>query len=342
MFYIHQAYCISPQQTFINAGWNVLHESSDNQLKVIEPAYENIPRNLLRRMGRSVRTGVGAAFPILNETKDIDGIIIGTATAGKEDSFFFLKQVMEYEEGLLTPANFVQSTGNAIASQIGILSHNTSYNITHVHEGLAFENAMLDVALLLQENSENHYLLGGADELSDYDFNLNKLAGCYKEGITSNKNLYESDTPGTIAGEGAVMFLANNVQENAIAKIDIIKTLFTTNVEEIQQAIKTLLAQYSIDIFISGENGDNRHTRFYAACEEALKDDTAIIRFKHLCGEYPTASAFATFLACDILQKQNIPDAVIKKSASEKQLKNILLYNNYQGKQHSFVLVSGV
>lgn len=340
MFYIHKAYCISPQQTFVNADWNILHESSDNQLKVIEPAYEHVPRNLLRRMGRSVRTGVGAASPVLKEIKDIDGIVIGTATAGKEDSFSFLKQVMEYDEGLLTPANFVQSTSNALASQIGILSHNTSYNITHVHEGLAFENAMLDVALLLQENPERQYLLGGVDELSDYDFNLNKLAGCYKEKVISNKDLYRSNTPGTLAGEGAAMFLANDMPADSTAKVDTIRTLFTTDAEAVRQTAKALAAQHSIDIFISGENGDIRHELFYTACEEALPAGTAITRFKHLCGEYPTASAFALFLACDMLEKQIIPDSLIKKGTAQNSIGKILLYNNYMGKQHSFILVS--
>lgn len=338
MFYIHQAYCISPQQTYPKADWNVLHESKDNQLKMIEPAYENIPRNILRRMGRSVRAGTGAAFQLMEHP--IDGIVIGTSTAGKEDSFSFLRQVMEYEEGLLTPANFVQSTSNAVASQIGILKHNTSYNITHVHEGLAFENAMLDVSLSLQENPRKAYLLGGVDELSDYDFNLNRLAGCYKKEVVSNKELYRHQTTGTIAGEGAAVFLADGIPANSIAGIDTIKTLFTTDAEEVRQTAKTLAAQHSTDVLISGENGDIRQEKFYAGCEEALQPDTAIVRFKHLCGEYPTASAFALFLACDILSNQAIPESCIKQRSSVNAINNILLYNNYRGKQHSFILVS--
>lgn len=338
MFYIHQAYCISPQQTYPKADWNVLHESKDNQLKMIEPAYENIPRNILRRMGRSVRAGTGAAFQLMEHP--IDGIVIGTSTAGKEDSFSFLRQVIEYEEGLLTPANFVQSTSNAAASQLGILKHNTSYNITHVHEGHAFENAMSDITLLLQENPWKSYLLGGVDELSAYDFNLNRLSGCYKDDIISNQELYRSDTPGTIAGEGAAMFLVNNIPENAIAKIELVQTMFTADTEDVCQFINILLVQNPIDVFLSGENGDNRTQPFYDNCESSLTTDTVIARFKHLCGEYPTASSFATFLACDILQKQEVPSVVIKKAVCKKLPEKILIYNNYKGKQHSFIVVS--
>ncbi|MDE1192010.1 MAG: beta-ketoacyl synthase chain length factor [Arachidicoccus sp.] len=340
MLYIHQSYCISPQQTFMNVDWNVLHEAMDNKLKVVEPAYENIPRNVLRRMGKSVRIGVGAAFPIINEIKNIAGIIIGTATAGKEDSFTFLKQVMDYDEGLLTPTNFVQSTSNAIAAQIGMLSANKFYNITHVHKGLAFENAMFDAAMQLKENPQHDYLLGGVDEISDDDFNLNNLAGWYKKEIVSNKDLYESNSSGSLAGEGSAMFLINDKKENAAAKVVAIKTLFTKDEEEIKQQTKELISENKIDVFISGENGDNRLQRFYNACESLLEEDIAIVHFKHLCGEYPTTTAFATFLACDILQKQSIPNIVIKKSTDKTSFGNILIYNNYQGEQHSFILIS--
>ncbi len=340
MFYIHKSYCISPQQTFIDVDWNVLHEYNDNKLQVIEPAYENIARNVLRRMGKSVRIGVGTAFPLINEIESISGVIIATATTGKEDSFAFLKQVMDYEEGLLTPTNFVQSTSNAIAAQIAMLSKNKCYNITHVHKGLAFENALLDAAMQVKENPYHHYLLGGVDELSHDDFNLNNLAGWYKKEIISNKDLYHSNSQGSLAGEGAAMFLINDQQENAIAKIVAIRTLFGTDEKELKLQLKGLVADKKIDIFISGENGDNRFQYFYNACQSVLDVDVEIVRFKHLCGEYPTATAFAVFLACDILKCQHIPNPVIKKTTGKTSLGNILIYNNYQGEQHSFILVS--
>ena len=61
-----------------------------------------------------------------------------------EDCIKFLNQIVEYKEGLLTPANFVQSTSNAAAAQIALVTKNHQYNITHVHRGLAFENALMD------------------------------------------------------------------------------------------------------------------------------------------------------------------------------------------------------
>jgi hypothetical protein len=95
----------------------------------------------------------------MENAKGLDGIIIGTANAGMEDCFHFLKQMVDYNEGLLTPGNFVQSTTNALAGQLGMMKHNTGYNITHVHLGLAFENALLDAAMRLEEYPWHNYLL---------------------------------------------------------------------------------------------------------------------------------------------------------------------------------------
>jgi hypothetical protein len=346
MLYIHQTYCISPQQTYTNIVWNTLYESKNNRLSAIEPVYENISRNTLRRMGKSARMGIGAAYPIIQQYPKIDGIIIGTATAGKDDSFIFLNQVMEYDEGLLTPANFVQGTSNTVASQIGISSKNNSYNITHVHEGLAFENSLIDAMMQLQENSNKNILVGSVDEISDHDFNLNNLAGDYKKEIVSNEDLFNADSSGSLAGEGSALFLVNNSEINAGVKIEHIKPLFTNDEQSIQNEFEKIIKEYlsneGIDIFISGENGDVRYRHFYNALEILLSNETSILRFKHLCGEYPTASAFATFLACNILKENKIPAIAIKKSGSRNSYKNILIYNNYRGKQHSFILMKKV
>src|ERR1700744_2725255 len=109
MLYIHQSTCISPQQTFVEIDIDTLHEPADNKLKAIEPAYEGIPPGVLRRMAKAVRMGVGASLPILAAFPLVDGFIIGTANAGMEDCIKFLNQIIQYEEGVLTPGNFVQS-----------------------------------------------------------------------------------------------------------------------------------------------------------------------------------------------------------------------------------------
>src|SRR5580704_15336772 len=134
MLYIHKSTCISPQNTFSNIDIELLAGITDHQLKAIEPSYEGIPKGILRRMGKAVRMGVGSALPIIKD--QLNGIIIGTANGGMEDCIKFLNQIIDYSEDMLAPGNFVQSTPNAIAAQLGMIGGNKGYNITHVHRGL--------------------------------------------------------------------------------------------------------------------------------------------------------------------------------------------------------------
>jgi len=344
MLYIHQISCVSPQQTFLDADLNIFHESVENKLKVIEPTYEGIPANNLRRMGKAVRISVGAALPILKKNTPLNGIIIGTANGGMEDCIKFMNQIIQYNEGLLTPGNFVQSTPNGIAAQLGLSQHNTGYNITHVHRGLSFENAAIDAMMLLEEFPKNAYLLGAADEISTYNYNVDFLGGWYKKETVSNKNLYEVDSPASIAGEGAVMFLVNAEKTKAIAQIKAIHTIHSEDVNFVMQELKLFLEKHlkndAPEILITGENGDNRFLKYYKAAEKSMDNKTGILRYKHMSGEYPTASSQAVWLACNILQTQTFPEHAVKRKSANPPVKTILIYNNYKGVQHSFMLVS--
>lgn len=346
MTYIHQHTCISPQQTFADADINLLRESVDNKLKAFEPVYEGIPPGILRRMGKAVRMGVGAAIPVLKEFKTVDGIIIGTANGGLEDCIKFLNQIIDYEEGLLTPGNFVQSTPNAIAAQLGLMTKNKTYNITHVHRGLAFETALIDAAMIIKENPGSNYLLGAVDEISTYNFNIDYLDGWYKKETISNKDLYGSQTPASIAGEGAAMFLVNDKAEGATTVMKAIKTIHSQDEEFIKLEFKKFIEQNfsgkeKPDILLTGENGDTRLLKYYTACESVLPG-TNILRYKHMCGEYPTTSSFAFWLSCHLLKEQKIPTHMRKKILNDTGIKNIVIYNNYKGVQHSFSILTSL
>jgi hypothetical protein len=190
----------------------------------------------------------------------------------------------------------------------------------------------------LSEHPAHTYLLGGVDEISAYQYNIESLAGSYKKELVSNTDLYNSTTNGSIAGEGCAMFVLNKQKEGAVAYAKALSTLHTENKEEVaahlQQFIAKNTANTPIDLFITGENGDIRYLPSYKEVYNVLctmyKVQHTInkIQFKHLSGEYPTASSFALWLAC-------------QKIKTEK-LTNILIYNNYQGKQHSFILVDAV
>ncbi len=321
----------------------LINEPADKKLLAIEPSYTQIPPGILRRMGKAIRMGVGTALPLIDDKNPVDGIIMGSANAGLDECVKFLMQIVDYDEGQLTPSNFVQSTGNVIAGQLGLISKNKGYNITHIHQGLAFENALIDAIMQLNANPEKSYLLGGVDEISPYHYNIETLNGAYKKEDISNKSLYESDTAGCLPGEGAAMFVVNAKADLAIAGVKAIHTIHTYDVDLVKQQLISFLEKNQvseIDLLISGENGDNRTLPFYTACESLLGVDISIVRFKHLCGDFATASTIGLWYACEISQTQHIPQQMVKRNSAKSAYKNILLYNNFKGYQHSFMLIA--
>lgn len=342
MFYIHQTYCISAQHTFSKIQLDEVIEHVNKKLFALDAPTEGIPLNLLRRMGKAVRMGISAGLPLIQQSP-VDGIIIGTANGGMEDCIKFLNQIIDYEEGRLTPTNFVQSTTNAIAAQLGIMNTNKGYNITHVHRGLSFENALIDADMKLQEHPEHSYLLGGIDEISEYNYAIEGLAGWYKKEDVSSNTLYTSGTPGTLPGEGAAMFVVNTKKEGALAQVKAFKVFHTDSIQTMKDQLSLFLQQHALesgkpDLFLSGENGDIRLASFYDAAEEVL-GSTPVARYKHMFGDFSTVSALSVWLACQGIQSGKFPEHMYKTLPSPS-LNTILLYHTHKENQHSFLLIS--
>jgi 3-oxoacyl-[acyl-carrier-protein] synthase II len=104
----------------------------------------------------------------------------------------------------------------------------------------------------------------------------------------------------------------------------------------LRSALTRLLEGKSPDLLLSGENGDTRALRWYRIVESLMGPDTGVVRFKHLCGEYPTASAFALWLACNL--PAMLPGHLLKRPPGGIP-RLILFYNNYKFIQHSLLLL---
>jgi hypothetical protein len=346
MFYIHHSAAISPQHSFGDIDLNRLEEYAENKLRVIEPLYEGIPSGMQRRMGKAVKIGVGASMALLKNNPPVHGIVLGTANGGLEDCIKFLNQIVEYEEGILAPGNFVQSTANAIASQIGLLTLNKSYNITHVHRGHAFENAMLDTEMMIAEYPANQYLLVGVDEISSYNFNIDRLDGWHKKESVTNKSLYDTGSSGSMAGEGAAAFLVSGQSAGALALMEGLSMMHGRDSSPLRILAQNFISEFDFgkrdgDLYLSGEGGDSRQLEYYLTLESLLPAKMGICRFKHQCGEYATATAYALWLATQMLNGVSIPSHMVKQKVSVPP-KRILIYNNFRMVQHSLMLVSSL
>jgi hypothetical protein len=344
--YITDSACISPQKTFDNGffeGDTKVHVG--DRYVAIEPDYgQLIPAGLLRRMGKAVRMGVGAGLPLIRKT-DIDGIILGTANGGLEDCLKFLNQIVDYDEGTLTPTNFVQSTPNAVAGNLALMSKTTGYNTTHVHKGLAFECTLLDAILLFEENKARSLLIGSVEEISDYNHNIDSLSGTFKKGDYSSETLFSSNTPGSVNGEGATMFVVTpEASEHSAAQItDVYQTSFLEE-KDLSERIhyfldRNLLDEKDIDTLILGISGDSRTDHWYSEMQTCLFPEANVYTYKNMVGDYPTASAFAVWMAVQIFSGLTVPDPCIYRKSVALKSENVLIYNHYKAEQHGFILL---
>jgi 3-oxoacyl-(acyl-carrier-protein) synthase len=343
---------ISPQKTWDNIRFpEEIIGITANGLRCQEPAdYEKfIDPKLLRRMSRLIRMSYTAARICLEDAGITvpDAIITGSGMGCLEDTEKFLSAIYQNDEKLLPPTPFIQSTHNTIGAQIALMLQCTNYNMTYSQRGISFENALTDAFMLLNEPEYKNVLVGGFDEMTDNQMILYNRLGYYKKEPVSGMNLIRSGTAGTVAGEGNTFFVLSSQQsENCYA---ILRDVMTISHSAGESFVKDGMMEFlqenripakEIALCIGGFSGDVNSDLIYHKVFNDLFPDSAIAGFKHLCGEYHTASAFAVWLAAKILKHNEIPPAVLLKPAPVRTIKNILIWNHYRNQSHSMILLS--
>jgi 3-oxoacyl-[acyl-carrier-protein] synthase II len=340
---------ISPQQSFGHGPLlQPLVTQTGNRLHCTEPDYSTyIDPRYIRRMSRIIKMGVAAALECLKEAgvQNPDAIVMGTAYGCLEDTGIFIKKMVEQQEEMLTPTAFIQSTHNTIGAQVALLLQCHNYNNTFVHRGFSFESALLDAMMLLEENAAGNVLTGAADEITGYSHTLLSRFGLYKQDAGASTDLFAVSSKGTIAGEGAAFFLLSKQSSgNDYALLEGLQTFYKPgSIAAVQSAITDFLlanqlTAADIDLVITGRNGDAKGDALYQAVTGHLFTNHPVAHYKHLCGEYPTSTAFALWLAARICKQQTVP--AILGSVPAPAPKRILIYNHYQNIHHSLMLVS--
>ena len=346
--FIKDLCAISPQETLDESMFEgELRIFEGNKYLIKEPDYSDlIPRGLLRRMGKASRIGVKVGMPLLERNPKVEGIIIGTGDGGIEDSLKFVDQIIEYDEGTLTPTNFVQSTPNSLAGTLALMSENTGYNNTYVDKGLAFEACILDAQLLLAEGEAKSLLIGNVEQFYIQNYNIEFQDGLYKTQETTSDKLLNSNTDGTVNGEGCAMFIVDNDKHGALAElVDVDQITYPTK-QELEGKLFSFLMSSNltvddIDALVLGYNGDQREDYLYDEMKAHFDSEITTYSFKNLCGEYATVMAFATYLSIQILRGKSLPEMCCLTN-SGKSVKNLLIYNHYRGRLHGFILLRAV
>ncbi|REC63323.1 3-oxoacyl-ACP synthase [Chryseobacterium pennae] len=346
--YINSASCISVQGTLSeNILQNLKPENSVKIIKAIEPNYkEFIPPAMIRRMSKTVKMSSVASHYALKEAgiEQPDAIIVGTGMGCSQDSEKFLKNVIDNHEEFLTPTFFIQSTHNTVAGQIALGLQCHGYNFTYVNTSSSLEFSFLDALLQIKDGEAENVLVGSTDEQTDRTMELYCLNNTVKKEADLPADYLNSTTNGVIWGEGASFFvLGKDKTENAYAKLTDIKISNGLDLEETSDFIQKFLTKNNlsakdIDAVILGYSGDANSDVYYTKAMD-LFQDSALLYYKHLSGEFNTASGFSTFIACHILKDQQIPEVMMINTERKEKVKNILLYNHLAGSDHSLVLL---
>ncbi len=346
--YINSVASISAQKTFDNNFFlDEVYSYDQTILPLVSPNYkEYIPASAARRMAKGIKMGVVASKLALEEAQldNIDAIITGTGMGCVRDSEKFVSAIIDNNEQYLTPTSFIQSTHNTVGGQIALGIGCKGYNFTYVHSSNSFESSLLDAKLMLQDNEVNTILIGGVDELGTHTTKLYKLVNHVKKDIANSLELLKSNTKGALFGEGANFFtLANQKRSSTYAEVLGVK-MYNTLISSVSNLAIQFLALHNlkikdIDLIILGNNGDVTFDKYYNELTQSVFSNTQQAYYKHLSGEFNTASSFGFWLACKILKSQRIPNITKLNDMHTTSFSYVLLYNQYRGKNHSFTLL---
>lgn len=350
--YILSASIVSPQQHFEDEGFlDNIKTTDDGSFYVSEPNYRKyINPVAIRRMSKMLKMGISTGMNALEQAgiEQPNAIITGTGRGSMVDMEQFLLSMIETQEGALTPTTFIQSTYNSINGWLALQTKSNGYNQTYVNRGISLALAMLDAQMMLNEDTNHKNILVGCfDEITPDYVRVKGKINYWKKPTVNSADLYKSNTTGTIAGEGAAFFTLSNQKDNALCSLLGIRTLQDGTTEEVDTGIEQLLGEHNlsieeIDIVLCGMNGDNSQMDIYNHLIDNKSDNTTIAVFKHLCGEYDTSSGFATWIATKLFKEQKIPETLVYKKGSHKNIKNILLVNHYILNSTSIMLLQKV
>ena len=329
--YIISSGNISPQNSMdVNRFFLSRNETSKNFFNALEPDYATfIDSKMIRRMSRIVKMGVAASSTCLRNAgvEMPAAILTATAYGCLEDSASFLRSMIEFDEQMLSPTAFIQSTHNTVGAQIALLLKCHHYNNTIVHRAFSFENALTEAMLLLEEGI-SPVLAGAIDEITND-----------RHAILSRFGLYKKDS-GNIAGEGAAFFLlAKEPGNDYQAVLRAVQTFYKPIIT--QEDINNFLIAHDLGndmpgLILHAETGNDQAKQNNLQVLKSAFPDTPEFAYKSLCGDFPTSSGFALWFASILLKEQRAPDWM---PGIKFPLKNIFIHQQ-DGLHHSLYLIS--
>lgn len=352
-YFINGMGMISPQKTFERDIFlTEITEYDKNVLTCVVPNFKDYINPIqMRRLSRMLRIGLSSAVICLRESnvQMPDGIITATGYGFLDETAKFLRELLEQGERQLTPTYFMQGTSNALAGLVALTIKCMGYNNTYVSKGFAFENAMIDAMMQLNEKPEANLLVGSYDEAAEVQYNASIRASHFKTEHIKNLSVFNTNTKGSIQGEGSGFFmLSGKSAPSSWCILTDMQMVYKPAPGELENSLNSFLADNNVsldkvDLIISGASGDVQHDGYLNAFIDNHFSETMKTRFKHLSGEYSTATSFALWLGASVLKRQQVPEIIKPQPGQQSDnLDTVLIINQYMGKSFTFILLAKI
>lgn len=348
--YIQAAAQISNQEPLSDTWFTKPKHYMERHVRSIEPDYKDFINPMeARRMGKILKRALATSLSVVRKTgiEQPDAIITGTGLGCIENTEKFLTAMVRDNEMYLQPTYFMQSTHNTISSQIALHLKCNKYNTTYAQRGISFESSLLDAYLQFELGKIQNALVAGYDEMTPEYFVLLDKINYWKKGEINEAILRKSDSVGSFAGEASTCFMLENKKtESSICELKAVDLLFKPSLQRIKEAIEDMLYKNNLqikdlDVVMTGINGDINNDTVYKDLTQQLFPKTPVAWYKHLFGESFTASGLGMYTAMLALQTHYLPvDYLYNKNSDLQNIKNILIYNHFQNKDHSLILLT--
>jgi 3-oxoacyl-(acyl-carrier-protein) synthase len=324
-----------------------------------------LPPERIKRMGRGQMLAIAAVRRALAECAPAPArggetaIALGTAWAEEGDEIVFLENLLKLGEKGAKPAYFVNSVKNALASQLALTFGFQGENQTFAHDALSFESALWQGARLLGAGRARHAVVCGVEALVEFQEIHGHLLGWYGADSAPLAPLAEprrAAGQGTIPGEGAAAFVlaAPGVAASPLARLAFVRARGPgqrapalsagselTFVEQVVRDAEMRIED--LELVLLGANGDPALDAVYgevAASLRARAPSLAIAVYRHLTGDFATASALGFELAVRAVAGRALPGEARVVLGAAGPCERVLLYHLTRAGYHSVMIVT--
>ena len=326
-----------------------------------KPGAELFPKARLRRLGRAqamalcaVKLSLQGGARTIPAQGDEVAVCVGTAWAELGVELAFLENMIRRGEKGARPTKFANSVHNALASQVAMEFNFTGENHSFTHDTLSFEDALWQGRNLLSWGRARRVVVCGVDALTDFMLMRGHLLDELRSCPAPLRPLQELEPQtGTLPGEGAAALVLAPAGESphALARLDAVVARGPANPQQIVIADEVAFIEEVARLaglrpagfhLLVGANGDFQDAR-YAEVSRRLAPAGGVGVYRHLTGDFATASALGMTLATRMVATGELPDEVrlVEGSAPVGPLP-VLLYHLSRSGTHSAVLLSPV